>query len=309
MTKIKIFHQKKSLFLIQKNSIKLNFNIFFNQYFFKSNLLLKLFFKYFGWKNFNIFYLFFNNLSPKLLVTNTRVKKINWYIFFKYKFIYLYKNWKLLEYLYIPNLLRFKFCFLTKNFFCLRFFEIEFKKIFFNNCKFFFFTNQFLYLIIKKFNFIITKNEIFGENIKFIKQHKLYLNLLVYQNSKKYNNNFVKNYTSYQAFLNTNLYLTRSFIFTNTIGTASFDFLLLKNLNKFFFWIGDLKQNTFALEFLIWGGWNVIFWKGEPYLTYKLSERSSNLIPFYNFNWLILNENYNFDTIKYFNFNNFLYLN
>jgi hypothetical protein len=102
---------------------------------------------------------------------------------------------------------------------------------------------------------------------------------------------------SYRAFLNTNLYLTRSSLFLTNLSTNAFNFLLLKNFNKIFYWTGDINLAYPFTQKFIWSKQSLLFWQGTPYDTIWFGNHWSNfLLPslfhFNEQNFLISNKIY-----------------
>jgi len=118
-------------------------------------------------------------------------------------------------------------------------------------------TVNFVQLVLNKNYFILTNSD---------KISDFYQRILIFKKTTKENFFFKKTtYVGYQSFINTSLYLARTFLFSMAISTASFDLLLLKNFNKIFFRVGDLKENLYFNSQLYWKHKSIVFTKGYPF--------------------------------------------
>jgi hypothetical protein len=107
-----------------------------------------------------------------------------------------------------------------------------------------------------------------------------------------------KKYDSYWAFLNTSIYLVRSFFLLNCLNTTSFNFLLLWNFNWIFFWIGNPCKIFSFEEIFFWSRQSFLFWNYLPYTAYNYQLKDFFLQPdhkvlFENSKFLYLTQNHN----------------
>ena len=284
------------------------FFIFFKLFNFKTNFYLFLNLKL--WRSF----IFFANLSL------TFFGNFYSYSFFSIKWLLAINNFFL-----IPASLRFNLWFLLKNNEFLKNFIILFRCFFINfnqNCFLLsifsfillptnvkFLKELYLYRIVKvffmKLKFLIESGDFFLLNLQFLKnlKFKFCYNFFFFNNSSKDYKKIFNNYSSYQAFLNTSLYLTWSFLFSKSLTSSSLNILLLKNFNKIFYRVGDKKKSFFILEHLFWAKQSVLFWKGYPYFTFYPSTQRENFLLMSIFSTLETED------AKQFLYINFFYLN
>jgi hypothetical protein len=261
---------------------------------------------------------FFNNfktkyfyLISKLIFSSKFLENINLNLFsllsIKFKNLLFFQKWFILETFLIEQKFRFNLNFLiNKNFIYL--FKLNYLNVLLNFFVNFSKLNSFFFLSVKfKFNYLIITKIIssFFDKLSFIffnyevfKKNLLFFNTLRKKMKSIFIDiflkiqNFDKFYIGFQAFINNNLYLARQTLFLSTIPTNSFNFLLLKNFNKIFFWIAD-KNKTYYLEnFLFWDKQNILFSKGQPYFSYNKGS--------YRNNFIINSNYYQFDMQKQF---------
>lgn len=290
------FHFKKSFFPVHSSATSVEacskYSKSLNSQNFKFNILLSFFFKYFDQQHFNVFFgLFYSHklLNPKFLKsknfsTDDRSRQITYYI------LHFYKIWKLVEYFFVQESTKFLIPFLLKKPIILKMYKNLALLVFENYEKNFFYLGQapskdtlILDFLIKKLKYLDIYTRNFNSLMCYTSTQQTFLiaNLLLF----KLKNNFSISwsYVGFQAFLNTHMFLCRNFLEINCLATGSLDFLLLKNFNKIFFRTGDFTKNYWFNKLFVWGKWNAIFWKGEPYYTFNRDQNWTNLISFPTF--------------------------
>lgn len=131
----------------------------------------------------------------------------------------------------------------------------------------------FIKSLFKKTFFLLENVDLFLFNLAALQNLKKkflfnFFNFIFFKDTKK----LLNKYVAYQAFLNTSLYLTRSFLFLSNISTSSLNVLLLWNFNKVFYWIGDKYKDYFFIEQIFWAWQTIFFRKGFPYLSYHIGK-------------------------------------
>lgn len=307
-------------------------------------LVFPLFFKFFSWfKYTNAHFLFLKYSYVKNYNFLFSTSKTFFWNFYNYNFFLFWWIHDISTFFLIPNLFRFNIKFLVwqdqflKNF--LVFFTATWSDFISNSFllnTFFHQMNLLTDFLIKK-NYLYQKFEILTNKLVFLinSPDLLLYNLQLLGNLKqKFSFDFFvftlrkntkpvySSYIAYQSFLNTSLYLSRSFIFASNVTSSSLNVLLLKNFNKIFFRVGDKKKNFYLIEYLFWSRQTILFRKGYPYLTLHAGPSRENFmfLPIYfklngyNLNWTLhinfnkydeaMNKNFNLK-LCFKQFNNF----
>lgn len=204
-----------------------------------------------------------------------------------FKLNLLQNNWffNVLEFFFIPIYFRYNIFYLIENFF--------FTQIFVNQLTIFlFFFSQKFYFLNKFYNFSFKNEKLYFfhfwkiiNNLWFYLNNgnsnhhlKNFINFLNKKSSfKKYK--FLSNniYISFQIFLNSFLYMSRTPLFNATIPTSSYNMLYLLYFNKFFFWTNDLYKKFFFEEKIFWS-WHSLIIKNNPsYISYNIGQNKNSL--------------------------------
>jgi len=233
--------------------------------------------------------------------------KLNFF-FFTYKDIF----WQI-EFYLIPSYFWFNFAFLIKKTSFIPYFLVLLEKIsakinrlsftikdnffYFLQNSFFFLTYDEPYYTLKKLFTTLFLNKtlvVYGNEIYC--SFKKTLIKMFFKNSFKKSTILFKKYDSYRAFLNTSLYLVRSFFLLNCLNTTSFNFLLLWNFNWVFFWIENPGKIFSFEELFFWTRQSFLFWNYLPYTAYNYQLKDFFLQPdhkmlFENSKFLFLEQN------------------
>lgn len=288
---------RKNLFIKFTNSSKNScINLMPKISFFKNFLFICWFFNNFKVNN---FFLIFNFISlNKFFFFNFSILNL---LSFNLNNFFFFQKWQYFEPLLINKNLRFNLVHITNKYFLFNFnlhYLNNLLKIFINFYKISkllpinnSITTSYLILIksleniFEKLTFIYFNTEIFLKNLRLINDLKKKFQVLFVDIFLKIKE-FDKFYLSFQAFINNNLFLAWQTLFLTNISTASLNFLLLKNFNKFFFRIADKTKNYPLQNYLFWGRQNIFFAKGEPYYTFNQGVYKNSFIMnsnYYNF--------------------------
>lgn len=301
---------KKLSFKVNKNLFKLSlaaisspkpaYPICFKTTFYKNKffIFLKIFINDFKYNNFFVFYfleklflnykLFFINTKrfKSILTIYSTIFNFHSFIFFNKFFVYelttLDDNlWFNIPYLVNSNY----YLSCAKNFIFAKLLDsinsfhiVKYLSNWFLNFNFQFHKIiNFNFQVYEKLKFISNNNEIFLKNISLFNNFNSKIKT-IFANKFLHYSYFNKFYFGYQIFLNNTLYINRLILFQSNISASSFNFLLLKNFNKFFFWTGlDYKNEFIIRELFLWGQHNVFFTKGYPFYSHNLEFKNNPL--------------------------------
>lgn len=235
--------------------------------------------------------LILNNLKKNTYITKVAIKSFFNTNLTIYSLNKLSKQWKIIEYFFLPKKMWLNYIFLGKiiklinlpsllenilqkvkySYFVVNFILNNFFSIKVNWSNFFYV--DYLLLISNQHK----KNPI---NLNFNLNFFLINNKSFWFNFHKFIRTIPDGYTSYWAFLNVSLFLTWSFLKQYNVPVSSLDFWLFKDINKIFFWSGDFDKRLRIEHYFVWNWWNFFYWLGIPYKKIYY-ENYTNLL-FYN---------------------------